>query len=76
MVRELEKPAGRPADLVVTLPGDPDAAEAEAERALGTVLSLLERGVPVMLTTAEAEGPKTELVADGRAAGRRMAAAV
>jgi uncharacterized protein (DUF58 family) len=76
MVRELERPRGRPAELVVTLPADPAAAEAEAERALGTILALLERDVPVMLTTDEATGRRTAPVLTRNEAGRRMAAAV
>ena len=76
MVRELERPVGRPAELVVSLPPDPEQAEAEAEAAFGTILSLLERDVPVLLTTDEAAGPRTDLVLDRRQAARRMAAAV
>jgi uncharacterized protein (DUF58 family) len=75
MVRDVERPVGRPAELVVKLPADPDAAEAEAERAMATVGALLDRGVPVMLTTSEIQGAVTALVRDYRAAGRRLAAA-
>ena len=75
MVRDVERPEGRPAELVVSLPADPDAAEVEAERAMATVAALLDRDVPVMLTTEEIEGPVTALVRDYRAGGRRLAAA-
>ncbi len=75
MVRELEKPAGPPAQLTVALPADPVEAEAEAERAHATVLALLDRDIPVLLTTTEATGARTGPVADHRDAGRRLAAA-
>ena len=75
MVREVERPLGRPAEMVVTLPADPSAAEAEAERAMATVSALLDRDVPVLLTTTEADGVTTGLVRDHRDAGRRLAAA-
>jgi hypothetical protein len=39
-------------------------------------VQLLERGSPVRLATAEASGRVTALVADRRAAGRRLARAV
>jgi uncharacterized protein (DUF58 family) len=76
MVRELERPLGQPVELVVVLPADPDAAEAEAERALGTVLALLERDVPVVLTTDEPGGRRTAAVRDRADAARRLAVAV
>lgn len=76
MVRELERPLGQPAEMVVSLPADPARAEAEAERALGTVLALLDRDVAVLLTTQERGGARTALVRDRREAARRMAAAV
>lgn len=75
MVRELDTPVGPPAELAVTLPADPQQAESAAEKAFGTVLALLERGVPVLLTTEEAAGRRTALVEDRREAARRMAAA-
>ena len=55
---------------------DPEEAERVAERALGTVLRLFDRGGPVALATTEAAGPVTAPVADRRAAGRRLARAV
>lgn len=76
MVRELEQPGRRPTELVVNLPADPAAAEAAAERAYGTVLALLERAVPVILTTREATGVVTAEVENRRDAGRRLAAAL
>ncbi len=75
MVRELEQPGGRPAEVVVELPPEPAAAEAEAETALGTVLALLDRGLAVSLTTTETTGVVTAPVRDRRDAARRLAAA-
>jgi uncharacterized protein (DUF58 family) len=75
MVRELERPASGPVTVTVELPEDPDAAERAAERALGTVVDLLEKGVPVVLATRESTGPVVGPVADRRAAGRRLARA-
>ncbi len=76
MVREQEAPAGEPVTLQVALPVDPDEAERVAERALGTVLYLLDRGAPVVLGTVEASGPVRGPVEDRRSAGRRLARAV
>jgi uncharacterized protein (DUF58 family) len=76
MVRELERPSGPPVELVVALPTDPAAAEAEAGRALGAVFALLDAGVPVILTTTEADGRRTAPVRDRRDGARRLAAAI
>lgn len=76
MVREMEEPAAEPVTLTVILPPEPEAAERVAERALGTVVALLERGVPVLLATTEPAGPVVGEVADRRAAARRLAGAV
>jgi uncharacterized protein (DUF58 family) len=76
MVRELEGPSANPLTVSVRLPPDPEAAERVAERALGTVLRLFDRGAPVLLATMEMSGPVTSAVADRRAAGRRLAQAV
>jgi uncharacterized protein (DUF58 family) len=76
MVRELERPAAEPVTVRVVLPPDPEEAERTAERALGTIQRLLERGALVVLSTTEATGPVTARVADRRGAGRRMACAV
>lgn len=76
MVRELERPQGPPAEMVVVLPPGTADAEAEAERAYATVLGLLERDTPVLLTTREASGPITAMVRERTEAGRRLAAAV
>lgn len=75
MVREVERPLGRPAELVVTLAADPETAEAQAEVAMATVAALLDRDVPLMLTTTEHGAPVTALVRDYRDGGRRLAAA-
>jgi uncharacterized protein (DUF58 family) len=75
MVRELERPSAEPVTLTVILPPDPLEAERVAERALGTITRLLERGTTVLLATVEASGPVVAGVADRRAAGRRLARA-
>ena len=76
MVRELERPAAEAVTITVELPSDPDAAERVAEGALGTVVSVLEGGAPVLLGTREQSGPVLGAVADRRSAGRRLARAV
>jgi uncharacterized protein (DUF58 family) len=76
MVREREAPAADPVTLQVTLPPDPDEAERVAERALGTIAYLLDRGAPVLLATVERSGPIRGPVEDRRSAGRRLAQAV
>ncbi len=76
MVREREAPASEPVTLQVVLPVDPEEAERVAERALGTVLYLLDRGAPVVLGTVEVSGPVRGPVEDRRMAGQRLARAV
>ena len=76
MVREMEGPTAEPVVVVVTLPVDEAAAESVAEQALGTLVSLFDRGTAVILTTTEDSGRRTDAVADRRSAGRRLARAV
>ena len=76
MVRELERPSSEPITLTVVLPRDRHEAERIAERALGSVVRLLERGASVLLATHEDSGTVVGSVADRRAAGRRLARAV
>jgi hypothetical protein len=76
MVRELEQPAAEPVTIIVELPEDPEEAERVAECALGSVVGLLEGGVPVLLGTRESSGPLLGAVADRRSAGRRLARAL
>jgi uncharacterized protein (DUF58 family) len=76
MVREVERPSAEPVTVTVVLPPDPEEAERVAERALGTVMRLLEREAPVVLATVEPSGPVVAPVADRRGAGRRLARAV
>jgi uncharacterized protein (DUF58 family) len=76
MVREMEGPTADAVTVEVRLPRDAEAAERVAERALGTVGALLDRGSAVVLATAEAHGPKVAAVVDRRGAGRRLARAV
>ncbi len=76
MVREMEGPTAEPVTLEIRLPTDTDAAERMAERAMATVVGLVDRGASVLLVTTEASGPKTGSVGDRRSAGRRLARAV
>ncbi len=76
MVRELERPTSSAVSVHVALPADPEEAERVAERALGTVAHFLDLGAPVLLGTLEEHGPVAAVVADRRAAGRRLASAV
>ncbi len=76
MVREVEQPAAEPVTITVELPADPEAAERVAEGALGSVVRLLQGGVPVLLGTREEAGPVVGPVSDRRSAGRRLARAV
>jgi len=76
MVREMEGPTSQPITVTVNLPREPEKAERVAEQALGTVVSLLDRGDPVLLETTELTGPVAALVDDRRGAGRRLARAV
>jgi uncharacterized protein (DUF58 family) len=76
MVRELERPAAEAVTVTVELPEEPEEAERIAERALGTVVQLLQGGTPVLLATVEPSGPVLAPVDDRRRAGRRLARAV
>jgi ABC-type sugar transport system substrate-binding protein len=76
MLRELERPSSRGVSVRVVIPADADGAERVAEHALGTVVHFLDLGAPVVLHTVEASGPVSAVVADRRAAGRRLARAV
>jgi uncharacterized protein (DUF58 family) len=76
MVRELERASAEPITMTVRLPEDPEEAERTAERALGTIVSLLNQGAPVLLATVESSGPVRAVVTDRRGAGRRLARAV
>jgi uncharacterized protein (DUF58 family) len=75
-VKEMETPAAEPAVVRAELPAEPDAAEREAERVLGSVVAFLAAGRPVTLVTLEADGARLGPVPDRRAAGRRLARAV
>jgi uncharacterized protein (DUF58 family) len=76
MVREMEGPSAEPVTVEVRLPAEPEAAERMAERALATVVGLVDRGASVLLATTEDGGPKIGTVGDRRSAGRRLARAV
>ena len=75
MVREMEEPSVQPVILKVSMPQDEEAAERLAEKALGSVVALLDRGIPVVLATDESEDNVVAPVADRREAGRRLARA-
>jgi len=75
-VKEMETPAAEPAVVRAELPAEPDAAEREAERALGSVVAFLAAGRSVTLVTLEAAGARLGPVPDRRTAGRRLARAV
>ncbi|MGD0380004.1 MAG: DUF58 domain-containing protein [Acidimicrobiales bacterium] len=76
MVREMEGPTAEPVSLEIHLPADADAAEAMAERAMATVVAIVDRGASVLLATTEGDGPRVGTVGDRRSAGRRLARAV
>jgi hypothetical protein len=76
MVREMEGPSAEPVTVKVGLPPDREAAEKVAEQALGTVLAVLDRGIPVSLVTTEESRLVTGAVNNRREAGRRLARAV
>jgi uncharacterized protein (DUF58 family) len=76
MVRENEEALGSSVLVRADLPEEPAAAEARAERVLGTLAALLDAGVTVRLESTEAGGRRVEaVVPDRRHAGRRLAAA-
>lgn len=76
MVRDHERPVRRAAHVRGTLGPDPSAAEAQAERVLGTVGLLLAAGTSVMLSTTEGGGDLSALVQSTADAGRRLALAL
>jgi uncharacterized protein (DUF58 family) len=76
MVREMEGPTAEPVTVDVRLPTDTEEAERAAERALATVVALVDRGTPVVLATTESAGRTVAAVGDRRTAGRRLARAV
>jgi uncharacterized protein (DUF58 family) len=76
MVREMERAGAEPVTVEVRLPPEEDAAEQMAERAMATVVTLVDRGAPVLLATTELDGAHLGPVGDRRSAGRRLARAV
>ncbi len=76
MVREMEGPTAEPVTLEIHLPAEAEAAERMAERAMATVVALVDRGASVLLVTTENGGQRVGSVGDRRAAGRRLARAV
>jgi hypothetical protein len=75
MVREMESAAEGCVTLTVVLPGDPVAAEREAERVHATLANLVRGGRGVSLITTEADGTVSGPVATTLEAGRRLARA-
>lgn len=77
MVKELESPVMPALCLAVDLRGPVvDAVEAAASRAAGLALSGLAAGIPVLLLTAEAGGPRSGPVTSPAEVNRRLARAV
>ncbi len=76
MVRESERPTDDPVFVELVLPGDPAAAETEAERIMAVVTECLARHQPVVLATLETTGRVVRPVADRVESGRRLARAV
>ncbi|MGH9047550.1 MAG: DUF58 domain-containing protein [Acidimicrobiales bacterium] len=76
MVRESERPDQRLIEVVVRLPDVGAAGDLVAGRALGTLFSLLEHSSPVLLSTLEAHGARSEAVYGPTDARRRLARAV
>lgn len=76
MVRDHERPRGRMALVRGSLPPDPGAAEAHAQRVLATVAMLLAAGVRVQLATVEDGGEVVAPVQTTATAGRRLACAL
>jgi uncharacterized protein (DUF58 family) len=76
MVREAERPDAAVPRVRAILPDDGPAGDAAAARAMGTVLALLARSSPVMLSTDERDGLRTEPVHGSVDAGRRLARAI
>jgi uncharacterized protein (DUF58 family) len=76
MVREMEGPASRPVTVSGMLPPDPDAADEEARRAMGTIAEHLAAGRSVVLVTAEPDGVIQGPVSGMLDAGSRLARAL
>ncbi len=75
MVRESEQRPDASVRVVADLPDDPEAAERQAEEAMGTVVALLGTGRHVLLETVEDGRRRCMPVSDRRHAGRRLARA-
>jgi hypothetical protein len=75
MIREMETPGAEPVTVTVELPADFEEAERMAERAMATVMLLLDDGTPVLLATTEITGEVVSPVIDRMDAGRRLARA-
>jgi uncharacterized protein (DUF58 family) len=76
MVREAERPDAAVPQVRVLLPDNGPAGDAVAARGMATMLGLLARTSPVILTTIERDGLRTEAVYRALEAGRRLARAV
>ena len=76
MVSETERATDSQVLVDISLPADAQAAEREAERVMAVVSGYLSRGVPVMVSSLEPDGPIVGLVLDRIELGRRLARAV
>jgi uncharacterized protein (DUF58 family) len=77
MVKELEAPVAPALCLAVDLRGpDPVAVEEAAAHAAGLALAALRAGVPLILLTCEAAGPRSGPVAAPSEVNRRLARAI
>ncbi len=75
MVKELESVATPAVALAVDLDGPPAAVERAASRAAGVAEAALRAGLPLVLLTAEASGPRTGRAGSRREVSRRLARA-
>ena len=76
LVKELEAPGQAALTVVVDLRGDAEAAEQAASAAAGLADAALAVGMPVVLLTAEEDGPRRGPVGSAAEVGRRLARAV
>lgn len=76
MVRETDGTTVAPIIIVVDLVGPEAAVEPTASRAAGLAIAAIARGVPVIMATAEVEGPRTAAVTSPLEVSRRLARAV
>ncbi|HEX2850427.1 MAG TPA: DUF58 domain-containing protein [Acidimicrobiales bacterium] len=76
MVKELESVASPAVAVAVELDGPDHLVERAASRAAGVANAALRLGLPLVMLTAEARGPRSGPVGSPREVGRRLARAV